>query len=116
MLVRYLSERQIVAGSSRAFDFEIIAVIVMKLLKRFNEQVIDRHPDRSAPIRIPAENTGLRFSRLIANHFLLSANQQRVRVIFMIHADRENAVIAQKLVWVEHTAQQTFHSMTAGKR
>jgi hypothetical protein len=38
-----------------AFDFKILAVVVMKFLKGLDKEIIHRKPDRPAPIRIAAE-------------------------------------------------------------
>ena len=46
--------------SGRAFDFEIIAVIVMKLLQRLDDEKIERKPNGAAPIGIAAELPGCR--------------------------------------------------------
>src|SRR2546423_5823901 len=65
--VRDFVQLQVAPGTSRAFDFEIVAVVVMKFLKRLDEQIIDRQPDRAAPIRVAAENICLRFGRIVAD-------------------------------------------------
>src|SRR5579883_735245 len=46
-----------VARTRGAFDTEILAVIVMKFLQRFDNEVVDGKPDRSAPIGIAAKNS-----------------------------------------------------------
>src|SRR3954471_23580107 len=60
-------QRQIFARARRALHFEIVTVIMMKLLKRFDQQIVDRQPDRPAPVRIAAEYPSLRLARLITN-------------------------------------------------
>ena len=42
----------------RTFDGEIIAEKVMKLLKRLNDQEVDRKPDWPPPIGIASKQTG----------------------------------------------------------
>src|SRR6266567_9626902 len=42
------------ARSCRAFYFEVVAVVVMELLERFDNQVVNRKPDWPAPIRVAA--------------------------------------------------------------
>ena len=39
----------------RVFDTVIVTVILMKAIKRLDQQEIDRHPDRAAPVGIPAK-------------------------------------------------------------
>ena len=48
--VRDFFEMHELPGAGRAFDFEIIAVVMMKLLERFDQEVIDREPNRTAPV------------------------------------------------------------------
>src|SRR2546425_6809547 len=43
------------ARSRRAFYFEVVAVVVMELLERFDNQVVKRKPDWPAPVRVAAE-------------------------------------------------------------
>ena len=54
------------AGAGGAFDLEIVAVVVMELLQRLDDQVVDREPDRPAPVRVAAEHARIRFARLVA--------------------------------------------------
>src|SRR5437588_10284248 len=103
-------------GAGRAFDFEIVAVVMMKLLERFDEQIIDRKPNRSAPIGIAAEDSGLRFGGLVIYDFGFAAHVENVGMFFVIFAERTHAVVAQKFIRIEHAPQQTFHSMPASER
>ena len=58
------------AGSRRALHLEIVAIKVVVSLQRFDDQIINRHPDRSAPIRIAPENAGRRFAWIVADAIL----------------------------------------------
>src|SRR5712692_1899443 len=49
-LVCDLVQCQEISRARRAFDFEIVAVVMMKLLQRLNQQIIDRKPNRAAPV------------------------------------------------------------------
>src|SRR6266436_6111283 len=46
------------ARAGRAFYFEVVAVVVMELLERFDNQVVKRKPDWAAPVRVAAEESG----------------------------------------------------------
>ena len=46
---------EIAARAGRTLDLKFIAVVVMKLLQRFDDQEIHREPDGAAPIGIAAE-------------------------------------------------------------
>src|SRR6185369_14982747 len=54
-LARDLGEVHEVAGAGRAFDLERVAVEVMITLERFDQQVVDREPDRPSPVGVAAE-------------------------------------------------------------
>src|SRR6266481_5070666 len=46
----YLPEIRFGAGIRRALHFEIFAVVMVKFLQRFHQQIVDGEPDRSAPV------------------------------------------------------------------
>src|SRR5262249_55926966 len=81
--------------------------IVMKLLKRFDDQIVDREPDRSAPVRVPAKQTGARFSRLVGDAMLAAIHLENVRLVFVSARKSPNAVRRQKLLFVEHHRQHS---------
>src|SRR6516162_207999 len=54
-LVRTTVQGHELTRTSWAFHLKIVAIVIMKFLQRFDEQVINRHPNRSAPVRITAE-------------------------------------------------------------
>ena len=47
---RYFLERHHVSGPGRAFDFERVAIKEVITFERFDDQEIDREPDRPAPV------------------------------------------------------------------
>src|SRR5271170_3808705 len=49
--------------SRRAFHGEVLAVVMMKLLQRFDDEEIERKPNRPAPIGIAAELPRFGFAR-----------------------------------------------------
>jgi len=60
-LVGYGFEGEHLARTRWAFDEEIVAIIVVKLADGFDEEKVDRHPDRASPIGISAEDPIMRF-------------------------------------------------------
>src|SRR5207248_11567334 len=65
---------------------------VVKLLQGFNQQKIDRKPDRPAPVGISAEQAGCRFRRLVIDALLIAVDRQTVRVLVVIARQRAHAV------------------------
>src|SRR5689334_6141190 len=53
-LIRHLVDRHELARARRALDAKVIAVVVMKLLQRFDDEKVHREPDRPAPIGVAA--------------------------------------------------------------
>src|SRR5207253_1498181 len=98
------------------FHFEIVAVVMVKLLERFDQKIIDWKPDWSAPVRVATENPGLRFGRFVTDDLFFATHSDRVRVRLMKFTERTNSVIAQKFFGVEHASEQTFHAMPASER
>src|SRR5215510_11295605 len=83
-LIRYFPQIHEPAGAGWAFDFEIIAQVVMKLLQRLDQQEVDREPDRAAPIRVAAEQPRTRFSRLVINAMCHPIDPEDVWVFVMV--------------------------------
>src|SRR5262245_38027315 len=54
-LLADLPQGQVLAGASRAFHFEVAAVVVMELLQRLDDEKVDRKPNRPTPVRIAAK-------------------------------------------------------------
>ena len=44
-------------GAGRQLDLEVVAVVVMEVLQRFDHEVVEREPDRPAPVRVSAEQS-----------------------------------------------------------
>ena len=42
--------------------FQGVAVVVVEFLQRFDDQEVDRKPDRPAPVRVASEKAAVRFS------------------------------------------------------
>src|SRR5262245_39776228 len=43
------------AGTGRAFHLQVVPVIEVVLVKRANEQIVHRKPDRPTPVRVAAK-------------------------------------------------------------
>ena len=52
---RNISEGHHIARTGGELDFEVISEVVMELLQRFDQQIVHREPDGSAPVRISAK-------------------------------------------------------------
>src|SRR5262245_32207223 len=48
--VRDLLQGYEISGAGRTFHFEIVAVVMVKLLERFDQEIVDWEPDRAAPV------------------------------------------------------------------
>src|SRR5438067_301037 len=51
-LRRHLVDRQVATRAGGALDSEVVAVVVVELLERLDDQIVHRHPDRTAPVRV----------------------------------------------------------------
>ncbi len=61
--LRNLVQVHLLSAARWTLDGKAIAVIAVILQQRTNEQRIDGHPNRSAPIRIAAEHAGVGLAR-----------------------------------------------------
>src|SRR5262249_19880255 len=75
-----LEEIHHLAGTGRAFDLERVTVVQVEVQERSDEQGVDRHPDRSAPVGVAAEHAGVGLGREVAYPVLLAAHLQDIGV------------------------------------
>src|SRR6476469_10571318 len=69
----YLVQVHLPPGAGWAFDSELVSEIQVVLHQRTDDESVDRHPDRSAPIGIAAEHPGVGLRRQIVDSVLLPA-------------------------------------------
>src|SRR4030095_15513038 len=62
-VLRGFAQREQVAGTGRTFHCERLPVIAREFLQGTYQHVVNREPDRPAPIRVATEQTALRFFR-----------------------------------------------------
>ena len=77
----------------------------MELLQRFDQQVVHREPDRTAPVRVAAEQTAGRLGRLVVHAVLGLAEREHVWMLGVVARDRADAVGREELVLVQHEPQ-----------
>ena len=78
-LVGDLLDRDEAARAGRALDLEVVAVVVMELLQRLDDQEVDREPDRPAPVRVAAEQPDVGLARLVVRRVSVCAVARRTR-------------------------------------
>lgn len=65
--MRDICQREEAAATGRAFDLEIIPVVVVKAVERLDDQVVDGKPYRTSPVRVSPEHGTVRISRGVAD-------------------------------------------------
>jgi hypothetical protein len=83
-LVRNLEQVQVAPGAGGTLQLEIVAVVVVKFLERLDQKIIDRHPDRAAPVRVSPEKSRLGVTRGVADDVALTVQVEDVGVITMV--------------------------------
>src|SRR5262245_2499906 len=82
-LLGNFAEMQHRARSHRAFDPEVVAIIAVKPLQRLDEEKVDRHPDRTTPVRVAAKHSGGRVTGSIADAQPGAGMLKDIRVLAM---------------------------------
>src|SRR6266851_2044994 len=96
------------AGTGGALHFEILAIVMVKLLQRFDQQIVHRKPDRPAPIGIAAEDFGGGFRRLVLHAVHMAIHVNLIRMIFVIPRKRTHSEIRQKFRLIQHAGQHAL--------
>src|SRR5215510_10405263 len=107
-LVGDLEERHPLAGAGRAFDSELVAIKGIEVQEPADDENIDRHPHRPAPVRVPAEHPRVGLGRQVGHVMRLAGDVEDERVIPMVARERADAMGAQKLVLVEEIVEDPF--------
>ena len=100
-----LVERHLTPGARRTLDREVVAVVRVVLEQRPDDQRVDRHPDRPAPVGVAAEHAAVGLRRQVRHPIVLVADTEHVRMLLVVPGDGADAVRAQELVLVEHPGQ-----------
>src|SRR5262245_34908865 len=111
-----LVDRVIPTGTRWTLNLEVVAVVVVELLERFDDQVIDRHPDRSAPIRVSAKESRGGFAGLIFDREPLPIPLERIWTIAVVLREGTYAIVGQEFRFVEHSTEQLLHAAAPEQR
>src|SRR5213078_209465 len=77
----------------------------------FDQQIIERKPDRPTPIRIPAEQLGIRFARRIMHFELAAFSVENVGMLLVNLRKRSNPKRREKLVLVQRIFQNALQAL-----
>ena len=89
---RYFLKRHHVSGPGRAFDFERVAIKEVITFERFDDQEIDREPDRTAPVRVAAEKVAVPLTRNVIDPVFFVACAEDVRFFAVNPGNRAKSV------------------------
>src|SRR5579883_440725 len=111
-----LEQIHLAAGACRKLHFERVSVVAVKTQQRSKEDGIEGHPDGTAPVRISPEKARIRFGGQVRDAVILSMHVKDVGMIQVVARQRTNAIGAQKLVLIEHPAENSSETIRAYKR
>src|ERR1700676_2265844 len=83
-IARNFPQRRHMPRAGWKFDSEIVAVIEVEVLQRFDDQEIDREPDRTSPIRVAAEESDAAFGRVVVDAQAELTDLGDVGVLFVV--------------------------------
>src|SRR5258708_27799293 len=93
----YLPEVAFAAGMRGALYSEIFAVVVVKFLQGFHEQIVHGKPDGPAPVGISAKEAGRGFGRLVVDAVGVSVYVNLVRMVLVEAPECRHSIRAKKL-------------------
>src|SRR4051794_41925439 len=80
-LRRDLLEIQVASRARRAFDAQRVTVIVVITLERLEHEVVQREPDRTAPVRVPTEQSRRRVTGRVFDAMLGAVHLETIRLV-----------------------------------
>src|SRR5712691_6764504 len=81
--VGHFLERQHVSGADGTFNFERFAIEKMITLKRFDDEEVDREPNRAAPVRVATEKITGAFAWNVIDAVFFVASAEDIRFFVM---------------------------------
>ena len=93
-------------GTGRTLDLQVVAVEEVVAVERLDEQVVEREPDRAAPVRVAAEQprdaTPPARTRRCTSLPIASMHE---RMVGVNARERSHSVRREELRFVEHVAK-----------
>jgi hypothetical protein len=80
----------------------------MVALQRLDQQVVDRKPDRPAPVGVAAEEAGGGLARLVVHPMFLAIEPEDVRPVAVGAGKGADAVRREELIFIQHVAQDAL--------
>ena len=80
-------------------------------LQGLDKEMVERKPDRSAPIRIAAEHAGRRLAGFVVHAVTFASDIDPVRVVFMETRDGTDAIRREKFLLVEHVGEHAAQAI-----
>ena len=100
-----LIQRHVPARARWTFDGEIIPVVAVILQEGPDDQAVDGHPDRSAPVGVAAEHAGIGLRRQVRHAVFPTPRGEHIGMLGVVAREGTDAVGAQELLLVEHLRQ-----------
>src|SRR5712691_1578121 len=111
---RYLPKGHHISGSGWALNLEVVAQIVMKLLKRLDEQVVDREPNGATPVGVAPKQSRRRLAGLIVDAVLHALRRKLVRIVTVKLRQGPNAIRREELALVQHELENASELISVG--
>src|SRR5438128_10050493 len=91
-LARYFLKCRHVSGTGRALHFERFAIKQVITFERFDDQKVDREPNRAAPVRVATEEITVSLARNVIDPVFFVAYAEDVRFVTMDARDGAQSI------------------------
>ena len=107
-VARDVAQAKATTGAGRVLDRERLAEPVVPAQQRLDEQVVDREPDRTAPVGVAAEQAGRRLAGLVVDRRGDAPDRHAERLVAVAPRQRAQAMRRQERILVEDLAEHAF--------
>jgi hypothetical protein len=77
-------------------------MVFMKSSQGLHEQIVNRHPDRTAPVRVTAKETCGRFAWFISHRMSCAVEFQSIGLAQMPARQRSDSIVGEELAFIQH--------------
>jgi hypothetical protein len=107
-------KRDVGSRPGRVLDGQFVAEEFVVALQRGPDEVVQRKPHRTPPIRVAAEHGGGRLGRFVVDSRAHTLHVQFVRMIAVVRRQRAKAVRRQEFRRIEQGLTEPPHPVQAG--
>src|ERR1700678_4330231 len=107
-LLGSVPKRHLLTRTDGTLHFELVAIVIVRALHRFNHQEVQRKPDRTSPIGVPAEEVAGGFGGLVIHGLSVSIQGEDEGIVLVKFRERTGYGGRQEFIFMKRISVDPF--------